>query len=67
MPELAEKSAVGETSIMNKIVVYHFYFTRRQISHRVACSIYFFFFLEIRSFNPSWDVFRMRAYIFLSD
>lgn len=64
MPDLAEKSAFGETSLMDKIVVTHFYFTGRQISHRIACSI---FFLEIRSFNPFWDVFRMRAYILLSD
>ena len=28
---------------------------------------FFFFPLEIRSLNPFWDVFRMKAYIFLSD
>lgn len=42
MPDLAEKSAFGETSLMDKIVVTHFYFTGRQISHRIACSIFFF-------------------------
>lgn len=41
MPEVAEKSAFGEASIMDKIVVSRFYFTRRQISHRIACSIFF--------------------------
>lgn len=41
MPELAEKYALGETSIMNKIVVCHFYFAGRQITHCIACSIFF--------------------------
>lgn len=34
-------SALGETSIMNKVVVCHFYFAKRQISHCIACSIFF--------------------------
>lgn len=61
---VSRKVCFGESSIMNKVVVCHFYFTKRQISHCIACSI--FFFLEIRSLNPFWDVFKMRACIFLS-
>lgn len=38
---VSRKVCFGESSIMNKVVVCHFYFTKRQISHCIACSIFF--------------------------
>lgn len=38
---VSRKVCFGESSIMNKVVVCHFYFTKRQISHCIAYSIFF--------------------------
>lgn len=38
---VSRKADFGGTSIMNKSAVCYFYFAGRQISHHIACSIFF--------------------------